>query len=117
MFAIQTGGFGGGKFGGGTESAKPADKNKEIKQLADAIVQAVKDAQPKAKRTVKLASAESILIDAISETVSTLSSDYGTSLTCVGGVLIVKAPEAVNEKVESFVEDLTFSMKAAAEKR
>jgi hypothetical protein len=34
------------------------------------------------------------------------------SLTCVGGILIVNAPEQVNEKVASFMADLTAKLKS-----
>ena len=116
VFAIQ---FGGSTTTKPKPTSKPLAKAKEtneLKQLADAILQAVKNAQPKAQRTVKLVTAESILIDAIQETVFGEYSD-NFSITCVGGVLITKAPEEINDQVESFVEDLTFGMKAAAKNR
>ena len=91
------------------EAVKQADDTNEIKRLADAIVSAVKDAQPKAQPSIKLVTAESMLIDAIQEIVF---GDYcdSMSVTCVGGVLIVNAPEEICEKVESFAQDLRFNM-------
>jgi len=120
VFAIQS--TGGGKFGGTGQAAKPTDETKSIKQLADAIVKSVRHSQPSVQLVPTLVTSESILIDAISGAVSeeTWSNGSGrgqATITCVGGVLIVNAPEAVNDKVESFVEDLTFIMKAVADKK
>ena len=119
---LYSGNGGGGVFalqGVQTPRAVPDDESREIKQLADAIVRAVLDSQPEVKLVPTLVTAESILLDAITKAVDSenWSSQSGqASITSVGGILIVNGPEEVIEKVDSFVRDLTFSMKAATAK-
>ena len=130
---LQPRGGGSGMSGGGvfaiqmtgddsTEQAEPAVEAKEIKKLADAILEAVLHSQPKVELVPTLVTAESILIDAIAETNPNVGKNGCVGggddcITCVSGILIINGPEEVNERVESFIEDLTFNMKAAAEKR
>ena len=119
---LHSGNRGGGVFalqGAQTPRAVPDDESKEIKQLADAIVRAVLDSQPEVELVPTLVTAESILLDAITKAVDSdnwRSQSGQASITCVGGILIVNGPEEVIEKVDSFVRDLTFSMKAATAK-
>ena len=118
----QPGNRGGGVFAvqaAQTPRPKPDDETKEIKLLADAIVRAVMHSQPEVELVPTLVTAESILLDAIRQSVyeeNWCSNSGEASITCVGGILIVNGPEEVIEMVDSFVQDLTFSMKAATAK-
>ena len=127
MFERNIGsGGGGGVFAippsGKAKPIKPEDNAKDVQQLADAIVKAVRNSQPQVQVVPTLVTTESILIDAIYEAVfSEIWSNYhgsgSATISCVGGILIVNAPEEANEKVESFIDDLTFNMKTAAARR
>ena len=112
VFRIQ------GVYGGGSKGSDQADGAKDIQKLAAAIVQAVENSQAKAQRPVVFVTAESILIDTIKEIVDNDGfTTGGWSIACVGGILVVKSPEDVSENVDSFVKDLHYRLKAAAEKR
>jgi hypothetical protein len=61
-----------------------------------------------------------MLLDAIVDSVAVddwVDAGGYSSITCVGGILIVNASEAVSEEVQNFVEELTFNLKTAVEKR